>query len=372
MKLAVICFTSGGYDRMNELKNAHIGETSIECFCKCSALKEECSCPYVDASVEDWAKEQFADKNALLFIGATGIAVRAIASSVKSKLSDSPVLVMDDKGQFVIPLLSGHVGGANELAAMIAEETGAIPVITTSTDINGKLSIDVFAKKNGLTIINKSGIAVVSSKLIAGEQITILLDKDLDVDNEAMIRFQELYKKGGVTLKREPDADAALNAEKEPDGRRADVYIGKYCPDVPEASLYLEPKEYILGIGCRRDKDPDEMKHFIYDVLDENDIPKDKIYLIASIDVKKDEKAIIALADDMRVPFVTFSADELEAQKGDFHESDFVKSRVGTGNVSERSAIAASEGRGTIVLPKQAENGMTVAIVKVRRKLEFL
>ena len=345
---------------MNELNKVRNAEPAIEMFCKCSALKDECACTFVDYSVEDWAKEQFAAKNALLFIGATGIAIRAIASSVKNKLSDSPVLVMDDKGQYVIPLLSGHVGGANELALMLAQEIGAVPVITTSTDINGKLSIDVFAKKNGLTIINKDGIAAVSSKLIAGEPAVMIVDKELDADPDALKRFTDIASKDGLTVLSDP-AD-----------KKADVFIGKYRPDAPEASLYLEPKEYVLGIGCRRDKDPDEMKRFVSEILQQNGIPENKIYKIASIDVKKDEKAIQALADELRVPFVTFSAEELEAQKGDFHESDFVKSQVGTGNVSERSAIAAGEERGEIVLPKQAENGMTLAIVRVRRRLEFL
>lgn len=360
MKLAVICFTAGGYDRMNELNKVHDAEPAIEMFCKCSALKDGCACAFVECSVEDWAKEQFGAKNAILFIGATGIAVRAIASSVKSKLSDSPVLVMDDKGQYVIPLLSGHVGGANELAMMLARETGAVPVITTSTDINGKLSIDVIAKKNGLTIINKDGIAAVSSKLIAGEPVIMIVDKELDADPDALKRFADTAAKDGMTVLREP-AD-----------KKADVFIGRYGSEAPEASLYLEPKEYILGIGCRRDKDPDEMRRFVSGILQHNGISKDNIYKIASIDVKKDEKAIQALADELRVPFVTFSAEELEAQEGDFHESDFVRTRVGTGNVSERSAIAACEGCGEIVLPKQAENGMTLAIAKLKRRLLFI
>lgn len=105
----------------------------------------------------------------MIFIGACGIAVRAIASSVNNKLKDSPVIVIDELGQFVIPILSGHVGGANELAILLAALMNATPVITTATDINNKFAVDVFAKKCRLAIVNKDGIAGVSSKVLAGK-----------------------------------------------------------------------------------------------------------------------------------------------------------------------------------------------------------
>lgn len=95
--------------------------------------------------------------------------MRAIASSVNNKLKDSPVIVIDELGKFVIPILSGHMGGANELAVLLAELMNATPVITTATDINNKFAVDVFAKKCRLAIVNKDGIAKVSSKVLAGK-----------------------------------------------------------------------------------------------------------------------------------------------------------------------------------------------------------
>lgn len=112
----------------------------------------------VQESVSVWAGEQMAAHHALVFVGACGIAVRAIAPWITDKLHDSPVLVMDEQGQYVIPLLSGHVGGANELAVRLAEELGAVPVITTATDLHGSFAVDLFAKRNDLWIHNRRGL----------------------------------------------------------------------------------------------------------------------------------------------------------------------------------------------------------------------
>ena len=123
-----------------------------------------------DQSLEAWVRDCFAWHLPILFIGACGIAVRAIAPHVQDKLSDSAVLVMDEKGEFVIPILSGHAGGANAIARKISARTGARPVITTATDVEGLFSVDVFAVQNGLRIWNREGIRKVSSKLLAGEK----------------------------------------------------------------------------------------------------------------------------------------------------------------------------------------------------------
>ena len=176
MKLSMISFTESGVFLSEKIAGLMSG-TECVLYTKCGMYsRERQTVRFVIQSIGEWAKEQFEEANAMLFIGACGIAVRAIAPHITDKLHDSPVLVMDEKGQYVIPLLSGHVGGANELAVSIAEKTGAEPVITTATDINNKFAIDLFAKKNGLTIVNKDGIAMVSSKILAGKSIIMSIE----------------------------------------------------------------------------------------------------------------------------------------------------------------------------------------------------
>lgn len=306
--------------------------------------------------LSDWTKRQFEEKNALIFIGAAGIAVRAIAPCVQDKLADSPVLVMDEKGQYVIPILSGHVGGANELAEEIAKKTGALPIITTATDLNGKFAVDLFAKKNHLTILNREGIAAVSSKILEGEKATIAIED---------------YGKAQIL----PDTlSDILPKELEwvpyPPEKKTDIVISRAKEKVPEAVLQLKPKEYILGIGCRKGKSFSEIDGFITKQLDELQLTKEDIRAIASIDVKREEEGIVSWKDYYRVPFLTFSKETLQQVPGEFTGSSFVEQQVGVDNVCERAALTACEGDGVLIRGKQAENGMTLAVAKKKWSLE--
>ena len=205
MRLSIISFTQNGYGLAGRLEEQLQGDCEEICvFTKFSGadpqepagedVKKSKNVEVVTEPIARWAEEQMQSKNVLIFIGACGIAVRAIASSVKDKLTDSPVLVLDEKGRFVIPLLSGHVGGANALALRIAERIGAIPVITTATDINEKFAVDVFAQKNRFAIMNRDGIAKISAKVLAGETITISIDKKIFPEQVRNKKMEILFR----------------------------------------------------------------------------------------------------------------------------------------------------------------------------------
>ena len=118
----------------------------------------------------------FAEKRAMIFVSATGIAVRAIAPWIRDKMTDPPVVTVDEGAQFVIPLLSGHVGGANELARHIADWLEAVPVITTATDVNGKFAVDLFASAYHMTIIDRKEAKNISAAVLEGKQIGVFSD----------------------------------------------------------------------------------------------------------------------------------------------------------------------------------------------------
>ena len=182
MKLGIISFTNNGLELSKRVAESLMENTGIttSVYTKCSLVKThdtKTNAVFVEKSIADWTKEQMQEKNSILFIGACGIAVRAIAPNLTDKLHDSPVLVLDEQGQYVIPLLAGHYGGANELAVQIAEKINAIPVITTATDLQNKFAVDLFAKRNGLRIINKDGIAKISAKVLAGEKVTLCVEE---------------------------------------------------------------------------------------------------------------------------------------------------------------------------------------------------
>ena len=347
MSIRIISFTEKGI-RLSKRVAEAFGNENVELFTKCSMAKEKNTLPairYVEERMGEWAGKQMVEKHTLLFIGACGIAVRAIAPCITDKLHDSAVLVMDEGGKYIIPILSGHVGGANEIAVKIAVEIGAIPVITTATDINGKFAVDLFAKRNGLHIENKDGIAKVSSKVLAGKEIQIAIEQGHLDENVSIPE--------GIILS---ELETMID-------QTADVIITTKA-GVKGALLTLNPKEYIIGIGCKRGKEEEKINQFILKNLDKSGISIEQIMAVASIDKKKDEVGLVAWCDKQRIPFWTYTREELQQIQGDFSASDFVKEQVGVDNVCERAALKACGCDGKLIYKKQAEDGMTIAIAK--------
>ena len=344
MTIQIISFTENGI-RLSKKVSEVLGTEETGLFTKCSCVSDEklmSGVAYVETGIVEWTKAQMEKKHTLLFIGACGIAVRAIASGVVNKLKDSAVLVMDELGRYVIPVLSGHVGGANELAVRISGELGALPVITTATDVNGKFAVDLFAKRNGFFIENKEGIAKVSSKVLAGKDITIWVEEEW--------RVKENEVPAGIRLVTDAEQmpDVAISAEQPKNG----------------TLLWLRPREYVLGMGCRRNKEEEKLNEFIEQQLKEKGIRKEQIYVLASIDRKEDEKCFLAWTRKNDVTFLTFTAEQLEEQTGSFSKSSFVKEQVGVDNVCERAALAGAGVNGILLHKKVAEDGMTIAVAK--------
>lgn len=277
--------------------------------------------------------DAFADNEALVFIGAAGIAVRSVAPYLKDKLTDPPVIVIDENGNFVIPVLSGHVGGANSLAVGIADALGAQPVITTATDVSGAFSVDVFAKENGLRIANREGIAKVSSSSLEGKPVTICI-KDYPPEGPVDVLIA--------------DDDAAKELKD-------------------SAKIVLCPKKYAIGMGCRRGKSFDELRAFAEEVLRGNGIDINDAGCIATIDVKKDEEGLKRLSEVWRMPLITFDAGLLARAEGEFSHSDTVMEKVGVDNVCERAAVLAAGVGSRIKVKKTARDGMTIAVAERKR-----
>lgn len=355
MDVSMISFTKKGMELSRKLvkdvnEEAEPKRREYKLFTKCSACTHEEGVEFVKESVGEWAGKQMGRKNALVFIGACGIAVRAVAPYITDKLHDSPVIVADEGGNFVIPILSGHMGGANELAVFLAEKTGAVPVITTATDLNGKFAVDLFAKKNGLAVLNKEGIARVSSKVLAGERITMSIEEGHLKEDHRLLQ--------GIQIVPYPPSeyvDIVVTSEKrEFDG-----------------TVFLSPREYIIGMGCKRGKEGGKIERFIRKSMEELGISDVQAAALASIDLKKEEPGLLAFCKTNSIPFLTYSADELKGVKGEFHWSDFVEEKTGVDNVCERAALKACGLKGRLVYEKHAEDGMTIAIAKRDWSVDF-
>ncbi|MEG0899065.1 MAG: hypothetical protein RSD67_03885 [Oscillospiraceae bacterium] len=178
MKTEIISFTTRGYELSKKLLGLIDGEVHINTGSKKTA--EILNITYKNHNV--WTKENFDLADNLIFIGATGIAIRSVAPFLKSKTTDPAVLVIDERGSFVIPILSGHIGGANKLAVMVSEKLNATPVLTTATDVNNVFSIDSWAVEQGLKVHNPYKIKDVSAKILEGETITIMSEIPINGD----------------------------------------------------------------------------------------------------------------------------------------------------------------------------------------------
>ncbi|MBR2522317.1 MAG: cobalamin biosynthesis protein [Coriobacteriales bacterium] len=332
MRISTIAFTDGGLELASRIAAAL--EAEGERVDVARGFGEG------KANHGEWTAERFGTSDALLFVGALGICVRSIAPHLASKATDPAVICIDEGSRFCIPVLSGHIGGANQLAQRIARFCGATPVVTTATDVRGVFAIDSWAVSQGLAVANPQAIKEISSALLAGGSVSYA--SELPISGNAP---QGLVEAGS------PGA--------------ASIFIGNQAP---EGALHLIPRAYILGIGCRRGTSREAIEAAAMRFLAENAIDPLSIAFIASIDLKANEEGLLAFAAARRLELVTFDSDTLNAQEGDFSSSGFVKGVTGTDNVCARAAVAAG---GELVIGKTVVDGMTFALSKRSLKLAW-
>ena len=293
-----------------------------------------------EGSLSDAAGAAF-HGDALIFVGACGIAVRAVAPHVRAKTEDPAVLCVDERGQFVIPILSGHIGGANRLAHRVARALGATPVITTATDVNGKFSVDAWAAEHDMFI--------------------------------ASIPLAKAVSAGILTR------DIPFWAEREPSGPLPDGLVWADSGELGicvsprdlrpfEQTLLLVPRVLRVGIGCRRGTEKSAVAGAVAKVFVENHLRPEAVAAAASIDVKADEAGLLEYCEEMGWPIEFYSAAQLNAVPGDFTASAFVKSTVGVDNVCERAAMIRG---GRRIVPKTAVCGVTVAVCEQEWRIDF-
>ena len=282
--------------------------------------------------------------DALIFVGACGIAVRAIAPFVKNKLTDPGVIVVDELGLQAISLLSGHIGGANELTRRIAASIGAIPVITTATDINHRFTADEWAKNNGLSIASMQ-----AAKRFAAE----ILRRDVPVYSDFPI---EGKLTGGLFRGEQGKIGLVISCRK---------------MEMFEDPLILIPRLLQLGIGCKRGTSREKIRAAVLKVLDETGIYMKAIAGAASIDLKQDEAGLLEFCDAWKLPVQFYPAEELLETKGDFSASAFVKSTVGVDNVCERAAMRSAGDNAKLIVKKTCLDGVTIAIAQEEWSVHF-
>ena len=285
--------------------------------------------------------ESFSSSELMVFVGSCGIAVRKIAPYVHDKRTDPAVLCVDELGTFVIPLLSGHIGGANALARKLAESLHATPVITTATDINRKFSVDTWATEHGCAISSMKLAKAVSAAILEGD---IPLKSDFPIVGNLP---------NGVI----PGENGDLG-----------IYLTITDKEPFENTLRLTPKLLHLGIGCRRGTEKEAIANAVEQVFRENGLDFMAVKCAASIDLKQDEEGLLSFCKEQNIPIHFYTAEELTALPGEFTPSPFVQKVTGVDNVCERAALAGAD---HLIVKKTACHGVTVAVSMENWEVHF-
>nr|WP_319487716.1 cobalamin biosynthesis protein [uncultured Caproiciproducens sp.] len=339
MKLWVVAFTRRGARLCSKIVDS-MTELEHECTGFASAAYAGEKLQTIGTSFSEWTNQAFLNVQGIIFVGACGIAVRAIAPYIISKTKDPAVVAVDEHANFAVSLLSGHIGGANALTIELAKRIGATPVVSTATDLNHRFAVDCFAEENNLYLCDMQAAKAVSAALL--DDKTVFLQDDF-----GEFFPQETPLPQGIQF-----------------GASGELGICISLDDTQKpfsVTLNLVPKVLTIGIGCRKNTAAEFVEQAVMQILDQNQFSVHAIKKLCSIDLKAQENGILEFCRHHQLQFSTYSAQELEQIQGDFASSDFVKDITGVDNVCERAAVLGSTS-GKLIVKKQVFPSVTVAV----------
>ena len=339
MKIAILSVSNKGYDLALRIKELLKDDSTI------------IRCDIYHKDVKTNFNLVFNEYDSIIAIMASGILIRSISDLIVSKTSDPAVLNIDDNGNFVISMLSGHLGGANKLTAKIAELIGATAVITTSTDVNKKLGIDVLARDLYLSIDDTKEILHFNKAILEGSEVAFTVNGSGKYDylfnylnNNTLEMDVSIYFSSRIN---EGEIEAVCDNHK----------------------IILKPRMIVFGIGCRRGKSKDEIKKGVDKVLSDLNMDKSRINMLSSAEIKKDEKGILELSEELEIPVNFVDLDRLALFKSnDIQESEFVMSKFGIPGVCEPSALITAGFDSELIYKKTAFDGVTVSVALGNKK----
>ncbi|MHB1131092.1 MAG: cobalt-precorrin 5A hydrolase [Chloroflexota bacterium] len=297
----------------------------------------------------------FAEFAGLVVFGSVGMTVRLLAPHVADKRTDPAVVVVDDAGRFAVSVLSGHLGGANELALRVAAALGAQPVVTTASEVLETVAVDLVGRRYGWRVEGREDITRVSAALVNGEAVGLYRDagerdwwpaaKPLPANLSPVACLDDLV--GGAW-------QAALII--------TDRLLADWERRLPPCVIY-RPLSLVVGVGCNRGATAEEIETAIRTALERYGLTAASIGKFATIDVKRDEAGLQELAARWGIPVAYFSAAELASVALTPNPSATVRKWVGTPGVAEPAALLAS-GAEALVVPKTKTTNVAVAIAR--------
>lgn len=338
MNIAIMTLTSGGLKLAKNLKQ-HYPEMVIYT----SKKFADHDCKLIGLSLSELVGQLFKTQEVLIFMMATGIVVRTIAPYLKHKAVDPAVIVMDEKGQFVISLLSGHLGKANEWAEKIAHSIQGKAVITTASDVNGVIAVDMLAEYLQCGISDFKQAKEITAMLIENQEIGLYSTVEVPAEIRNNYTIVDLKDNKLLNL-------SAL------------IYISEEAPQqISIPYVWLIPKTLTIGIGCKRGKTEEELLVFLKEILGSIGKSLESIKQLASVSIKQDEEGLVALGKRLRVPLICLEITQIQAVEDRFEGSEFVQETLGVKAVSEPCGYIVSN-YGECMLPVQKKEGMTISV----------
>ncbi len=343
MSKAIITLTRGGFDLGKRLQQMVEGSTLYvnEKFDIEGARMQR-----IEKNFTDFVGDIFNQYECLIFIMAAGIVVRAIAPHIKDKKLDPAVLVLDEKGENVISLLSGHLGGANAYTLSIAALLGGNPVITTASDVNQSIAVDTLAMVLNCAIEDYKDATRITAHIVNGEWIGIQSDIPIDFPLPENIHVVD-----GKELENEKYKGLIYITERQ---------VTKHSN---HDHVVLRPKNIVLGMGCRKGKSEAEIMAAIHSTLKNLNIDPISIKHIATVDVKQNEPGLIGAAKALKVPLVIIGRESIVTVEKEFDRSEFVERTIGVGSVCEPVAMLSCK-EGTWLQRKTVYDGITIAVMR--------
>ncbi len=289
-------------------------------------------------------KKTWEEHGGLIFIMAAGIVVRTIAPMIKDKKTDPAVVVLDENGKYAVSLLSGHLGGANDLAKEVADFLGGDAVITTASDVRGLTSIDIWARDNDLVIEDWKALPHIAARLINKGRLNVYTDVDLPMP-AGFVRVQE-----------PASADLLITNKSAVPLRRGERPF----------ALTLRPRDLVIGIGCNSGTSADEIEDAVKRVLEEKNLSFASTRSIATIDLKTREPGLRSFAEKNALEILSFSPEELNGVAG-ISMSEAAFRATGANAIAEPAALLAS-GMESLLVPKQKTGNVTVAVAEIGRQ----
>jgi cobalt-precorrin 5A hydrolase len=356
-RTALVVLTRGGLELALRLQPGLAGDTHI--YANERALKT--SSPDANANairgfdaVGLLLAQLWEDYDQIVLFFALGAAVRLLAPLLQDKHSDPGIVVIDDIGKFAISVVSGHAGGANDLTWQCAELLGAIPVVTTASDVHNTLAIDLLGDMMGWTIENPSQMTAVSAAIVNGEPVAILQEAG-----------QSDWWDRNSSLPRNLVPVNSLREVTSTSFAALLIISDRLLDELPEdlPAIVYRPPSLVLGIGCRRGVSFAALDEFVKTTLKTHHLALQSIAVLASADIKADEEALQMLAQHYSWRFETHTVEALKAVTAVATPSERVQRLIGTPSVSE-AAVLLSSHNGQLVVCKQKGEAMTLAVAR--------